>query len=306
MTERWLPIPGYPAYEVSDIGRVRSYVRPGGPRIIGGGLNFAGYVSACLTRDRVGRHFGVHQLVMLAFVGPRPDGMEVRHLNGDRTDPRLENLAYGTQQQNMDDRERHRAERDGGIKACRRGHPFDEENTLLRFDSGKPCRRCRKCVAEDIAKRSRVTPFPSHCAKGHELTEENTYTRPDRGDWSCKTCQSAYMKAYKAARREEKQPKPRRTHCNNGHEINPANAYTDKNGKEHCRPCNTLRAAKRRALAGKPTPKGKAWRVTYSDPFPGWRNFEDYARALEFAETAVANERPTITLVPITEMETQA
>ena len=43
----------------------------------------------------------VHQLVMRAFVGEPPEGMEVRHLNGDPTDNRLENLKYGSRTENI-------------------------------------------------------------------------------------------------------------------------------------------------------------------------------------------------------------
>lgn len=305
MSERWLEIPGHHGYEVSDLGRVRSYKRPGGPAYIGGGLNGNGYASVHLHNGRKGLSFGIHQLVMLAFVGPRPEGQEVRHLNGDPTDPRLVNLAYGTRQENMDDREMHRAQRDGGIKACRQGHPYDEANTWIRTDSGGRHRRCKTCATAKNSKYREANP-PSHCGQGHELTPENTYIRPDRGAWSCKTCQSAYMKAYKAELRAAKPPKPPRTHCTNGHELTPANTYSGKSGKEECRPCSTLRAAKRRARAGHPTPKGKAWRVTYSAPFPGWRDFLDYAQAEEFAESAISDPRPTITLIPLDSTEGEA
>jgi len=49
----------------------------------------------------------VHRLVLEAFVGPRPPGMQCRHLNGDRTDSRLLNLAWGTARENAADRIRH-------------------------------------------------------------------------------------------------------------------------------------------------------------------------------------------------------
>jgi hypothetical protein len=42
----------------------------------------------------------VHSLVMEAFVGPRPDGYQVNHLNGNKHDNRVENLAWCTPVQN--------------------------------------------------------------------------------------------------------------------------------------------------------------------------------------------------------------
>lgn len=49
----------------------------------------------------------VHSLVMLAFVGPLPDGWEVCHRNGVATDNRLVNLRYDTPRGNYADKVRH-------------------------------------------------------------------------------------------------------------------------------------------------------------------------------------------------------
>lgn len=45
----------------------------------------------------------IHRLMLEAFVGPCPEGMECRHLNGIETDNRLENLAWGTPSENRQD-----------------------------------------------------------------------------------------------------------------------------------------------------------------------------------------------------------
>lgn len=45
----------------------------------------------------------VHRIIAETFLGPRPTGAVVRHLNGDIEDNRAANLAYGTQQENVDD-----------------------------------------------------------------------------------------------------------------------------------------------------------------------------------------------------------
>lgn len=50
---------------------------------------------------------GVHRLVSDAFHGPCPNGLQVRHLNGNPKDNRPNNLRYGTAKENADDRMKH-------------------------------------------------------------------------------------------------------------------------------------------------------------------------------------------------------
>lgn len=68
--------------------------------------NRAGYLMVYVAS--AGRNVAVHCLVAEAFLGPKPTpNHEVRHLDGDCTNNRPENLAWGTHQENIDDRERH-------------------------------------------------------------------------------------------------------------------------------------------------------------------------------------------------------
>ena len=57
-----------------------------------------GYVTVMLGRD--GGSWFVHDLVLTAFVGPRPTGQESRHLDTDGGNNRLSNLRWGTKSQN--------------------------------------------------------------------------------------------------------------------------------------------------------------------------------------------------------------
>jgi hypothetical protein len=51
--------------------------------------------------------FYVHRLVLEAFIGPCPEGMECRHLDGNPKNNRLDNLYWGTGKENATDRVRH-------------------------------------------------------------------------------------------------------------------------------------------------------------------------------------------------------
>lgn len=113
--ETWRPVVGWPDYEVSDHGRVRSYIpfhhKPL-PRVVALGADPKGYPVARLWGGRLNRvHRRVHRLVLEAFVGPRPRGLVTRHLNGIPTDNRLSNLRYGTYAENMADRLLHEEQR---------------------------------------------------------------------------------------------------------------------------------------------------------------------------------------------------
>lgn len=80
-----------------------------------------GYLTVGLNRANVRRTYMVHELVLVTFAGPRPPGMVSRHLNGDSIDNRWpENLAWGTQAENIHDKIQHgtmaRGERHGNAK----------------------------------------------------------------------------------------------------------------------------------------------------------------------------------------------
>ena len=100
--ERWKPVLGFEGkYEVSDQGRLRNVQKGAGHvtgRILRVGLNLKGY--AQYTLGKYGGRHTAHLLVMQAFVGPKPEGLEINHKNGIRDDNRLENLEYCTKSEN--------------------------------------------------------------------------------------------------------------------------------------------------------------------------------------------------------------
>lgn len=159
--EAWRPVAEVPGYEVSDRGRVRSVARTvarsnGIPqrvaaRVLAPHTSTTGYRAVRLCRDGRPIPRKVHALVAAAFIGPRPEGLEVRHLNGDRLDNRAENLAYGTRSENMRDAVRHGTHVAARRTHCPAGHPYDDENTALWRTRGGVGRYCRAC------KRARTT-----------------------------------------------------------------------------------------------------------------------------------------------------
>lgn len=108
------PIPRCPGYFADEHGFVWSFKGHGQGgrgepqwRRLWRGCKTNGYPVVLVVEDGRKRPRRVHQLVARAFYGERPEGQQVRHLDGTRDNNRPENLAYGTQRQNHDDCKRH-------------------------------------------------------------------------------------------------------------------------------------------------------------------------------------------------------
>jgi len=120
MQEVWRPVVGYEGlYEVSDQGRVRSLDRAvvqlnrGGncTRLYKGKLlrlvaTAKGYMTVCLSKAGKHRTVKTHRLVLEAFVGGPAPGQVCRHGPLGVRCNALNNLSYGTQQENINDRRR--------------------------------------------------------------------------------------------------------------------------------------------------------------------------------------------------------
>lgn len=100
--EEWRGIEGYLNYEVSDQGRVRN--QETGRLVVQSKIS-QGYMIVNLRKNGEGKSHLVHRLVLRAFKRPmRSDQRVTRHLNGVKTDNRLENLTWGDWVEIMADR----------------------------------------------------------------------------------------------------------------------------------------------------------------------------------------------------------
>lgn len=152
--EQWRTVVGFPDYAVSDLGLVKSYKRKT-PRVLSPSLNSSGYPIVSLCDGTKAHTRTVAKIVMLAFVGPRPDDMEIRHLNGVATDSRLSNLVYGTHSENVLDSVAHGTHPSSRRTECPYGHPYSEENTY-QSSTGRQCRTCnlRRCRARAARRKA--------------------------------------------------------------------------------------------------------------------------------------------------------
>ena len=165
-TERWLPVPEYEGYyEVSDHGRVRSldrwvevvrrvgtpfrYLRPG--RVLQEiwdkpPLQPHASVRLCVAGIVTKRY--IHQLVLMAFVGPRPPGMVACHGPSGPMDNRVSNLRWDTQQENTRDTLRHGNNVFANRTNCPMGHLLAAPN----LDPAHARHGHRKCYACDLTR----------------------------------------------------------------------------------------------------------------------------------------------------------
>ena len=114
--ENWKAIPGFPAYEVSNYGQVRSFW--GGPprrrfladapqRILSPLSDKKGYLYVGLYKNNKKHRFFIHQLVLLAFIGPCPEGHETCHNDGIKLNNQLSNLRWDIPANNYADVRKH-------------------------------------------------------------------------------------------------------------------------------------------------------------------------------------------------------
>jgi len=152
--ERWLPVPGYEGfYEASDQGRIRSVPHRTSRGMRGGhilkpGRMPKGYLFVNLSVHGNTKREYVHRLVAVAFNGPRPEGMQCRHLDGDFDRNVPANLAWGTSSENKFDTVRHGRHHLANRESCDQDHLFSPENTIIRLrpDGSFRQRVCRICL----------------------------------------------------------------------------------------------------------------------------------------------------------------
>lgn len=101
--ELWSAIDGFPNYEVSNLGDVRStnYNKTGMTKKLKLIKTSGGYLTVTLSCNHVQKREKVHRLVAKAFI-PNPENkQEVNHKDGNKTNNRLDNLEWATRSENQ-------------------------------------------------------------------------------------------------------------------------------------------------------------------------------------------------------------
>ena len=107
--EEWRPIPGFPRYEVSSWGRIRSscWGRLHLLKLVMTGHKGQQYYAVSLCLGPLVKRMRVHTAVLRAFRGFALLGQEARHLDGNRLNNNIDNLVWGSPASNAADQRRH-------------------------------------------------------------------------------------------------------------------------------------------------------------------------------------------------------
>lgn len=94
----WRKVNGFEEYEVNHDGRVR---RAATGKVLKPCFNDTGYHRVHIRRAGIAKTKSVHSIVAEAFIGPRPIGMHIDHIDGVKTNNAASNLRYCTPKENI-------------------------------------------------------------------------------------------------------------------------------------------------------------------------------------------------------------
>lgn len=176
--EIWKLIPEFDGlYSASNLGRIRSESRK---VFYGDHRSFRiqpqkiksptlhsskNYWMVTVTKQRnKPKPISVHRLIAWAFLGHQDKGIEVRHINGNGLDNRIENLCYGTKSQNMIDSINHGSFSMGEVHPCCK---LTTEQVLEIYHS--------KEYYKDVAKKYNIHPFTVHKIRRGAVRKHETH-----------------------------------------------------------------------------------------------------------------------------------
>lgn len=104
----WKQHPVYQGYWLSKDGRVGSTGKSKvNFKLLKPFYDKDGYIQRVISFNGKAKTYRLHAIILETFVGPCPSGMECRHIDGNRSNNRLENLCWSTHIENILDKKVH-------------------------------------------------------------------------------------------------------------------------------------------------------------------------------------------------------
>ena len=160
--EIWKPILGYEErYEVSNLGMIRKIQGRYAGRILKCFTDSDGYLCISLTKDYKSKSFFVHRLVAMTFIPNLENKPQVNHINGIKSDNRVENLEWVTASENMQ-------------------HAW--KNGLTKGNFGKhPTEKALRNIIEANQKAKKGTIWVNNGINSHMIKPEKIHEYLDNG-----------------------------------------------------------------------------------------------------------------------------
>lgn len=184
---KYRDIPGFPGYRVGDDGTVWSCRPANGQgdfsdkwRQLSPAKKRSNRLMVILMRDGIKHYKQVHRLVLEAFVGPCPEGLQARHLDDIQSNNRLKNLAWGTSKENAEDKIKN--ERSSSCEDHWAAQIDNDTAILIYFD----CRSGQRVdvvaakygVSEDVVRRIRSKKTWKRILPSHPLADHYAIKPP--------------------------------------------------------------------------------------------------------------------------------
>lgn len=177
--EIWKWIPGFERfYEVSNLGNVRTYKKGRSanlrlvPIMLKPRAAHHGYLKVHISHNGNSRFYRVHLLVLEVFVGPKPEGGEGGHLNGNSSDNRLSNLKWINRKENCAQKFEHNTVAYG--TDCHNARFSANQIREIRHlrNQGKTCAEIARMFNTDRGKISRIARhkiYPDGCSSSEKF-----------------------------------------------------------------------------------------------------------------------------------------
>lgn len=166
---RWLPVLGFEdLYAVSDQGQVKSLSRPRrrAERVLAQQRErLRPYWFVTLWHGKKAHHRRVHNLILEAFVGPRPEGAFGLHADDDPDHNTLANLRWGTRSENTLDMVRNGRHNHARKTHCKHGHPLSGPNVRVTSKQ-RVCLACARRRRAEHEQRHALAVYAADLRSG--------------------------------------------------------------------------------------------------------------------------------------------
>ena len=138
---QWKQVKNFDHYLVNELGEIYSHYSQ---RLIKPWDNTKGSMQITLTKNCKAHSLLLGRIVLEAFVGDRPEGMECCHNDGNYKDCSVLNLRWGTKSSNMQDKIKHGNNWQLNKTHDKYGHEYNKLNTIIRKRGDRECKACTR------------------------------------------------------------------------------------------------------------------------------------------------------------------